>query len=33
MTGTQRIRIGRIAKKIGRLGTTTIITTPVNAKL
>lgn len=30
MTGTQRIRIGRIAKKIGRLGTTTIINTKVN---
>ena len=30
MTGSQRIRIGRIAKKMGRLGTTTIITTKVN---
>lgn len=33
MTGIQRIRIGKIAKKIGRLGTTTFIATTVNAKL
>lgn len=30
MTGTKRIRVGNIAKKIGRLGTTTYITTKVN---